>query len=126
MSINYSSLIIVQNTVTIPLPSLDPYRKLLKKYPQTLSCPCSTISILYSTFVSFTPRYNEVCKSRFVSTDWIDTIKRPQVPSSYYFEMLAILCTLSNETIHNALNEAGVTQLISSTIQTEQSIETES
>ncbi|CAF1255681.1 unnamed protein product [Didymodactylos carnosus] len=146
----YSSLIIVQKTVTISSPSLNQYRKLEKKYSQTLSCACSNISISYSKFVSITPRYNEVCQSKFISTDWIDFIKLPQVSSrfemsdlydlyglpaprsafgflvSYYFKMLAILCTLANETIYNALNEAGATQLITLTVQTEYNIETES
>lgn len=51
-----------QKTVSeiLPFPSLEMYEQLQVKYPNTLSCTCQQISILYKTFVSVTPKIHQV------------------------------------------------------------------
>jgi hypothetical protein len=47
------------------------------KYPETLSCPCSTATVLYQAFVSNTVTFHPVCSSVFVSQQWIEALYLP-------------------------------------------------
>ncbi|CAF0887032.1 unnamed protein product [Adineta steineri] len=84
---------------------------LSSQYPETLTCPCSSISIEYKQFISFQPTFHQICSSDFVTTNWIEsfvsrvTLVRYDIRSigSIYFTTLSKFCNLSLETINNAL-----------------------
>lgn len=61
---------------TVVISNMDEYKfeKLYVEHGELLSCPCSTITTLYKTFVSHTIRFHPVCSSFFTSQQWIDVL----------------------------------------------------
>jgi hypothetical protein len=72
----YHSLIRVRKTVDVDAPSLTQYLHLYSTYPQTLTCPCSKISISYDKFLDVHYTLHQVCSSVFVNQSWIDYLAR--------------------------------------------------
>jgi hypothetical protein len=118
---------VVQSQVrTISEPSSTVYQELYIKYPDTLQCHCSQVSIPYENFLNVTFILHEVCSSDYVSLPWLN------YPSSYdpsvlvmtgllfdfrttgisYFEFLATFCSLSKSHIDDAYRVFSNTQLI--------------
>ena len=54
---------------TINSPSFSTYKKLFNQYSNFLSCPCSTITIPYQSFVSINYSRHPLCS--FVNEEWI-------------------------------------------------------
>lgn len=95
-------------------PSIDTYQRLLEAYPDTLACPCSQLSIPYSTFVTLTHVVHPVCSSYLVSDQWLRSLYHDDA-SSYFahdiravgnaqFQLLRTLCKSSAQAIDNAFN----------------------
>ncbi|CAF1533335.1 unnamed protein product [Adineta ricciae] len=90
------------------------------KYPSTLICACSEISIKYEEFIELTPVYHEICSSNFVNQKWIDHLF--QIGNLYHssfhdvaslqFQALKSLCRLTKETINSSLTQFYSTRLI--------------
>ncbi|CAF2868804.1 unnamed protein product [Rotaria sp. Silwood2] len=111
--ITYSAQKELYHTVKVNNPSLDDYRHLLIAYPDTFSCPCSQLSVSYSTFVSITPIVHQVCSSDFTSDRWLSSLYHEDA-SSYIgidirsignaqFQLLRTLCESSKQAIANGL-----------------------
>ena len=108
----YSAQKELYHTVQVRNPSLDTYQRLLDAYPDTLSCPCSKLSIPYSTFVNLTPYSHTVCSSDFVSDRWLQYLYYDDASSylaldirsvSYtQFQLLHTFCESSKQAIVNA------------------------
>ncbi len=64
---------------TIIISDITPliFNQLNLEHAETLSCPCSTISMPYKTFVSNTITFHPVCSSIFVSQQWIQALYLP-------------------------------------------------
>lgn len=54
---------------TINNPSIVTYSKLFKEHSETLTCPCSTITIPYEPFVDLNYSMHPLC--HFINDDWI-------------------------------------------------------
>lgn len=67
----YTSLATINKTVTVTTPAMDQYLHLYNKYPQTLSCPCTKISIDYGSLLAIQYSFHQVCTSDFITKDWI-------------------------------------------------------
>ncbi|CAF1292384.1 unnamed protein product [Didymodactylos carnosus] len=107
----------VQRTQTITVKSLTlkKYTKLLKQYPQTLSCPCTQITIPYGQFIKLSPKYHQICSSQFIMDQWSQFIieSRPPIDQillsdfrylgPYSFRLLNKFCKLSLEIVENEL-----------------------
>jgi hypothetical protein len=99
-------------TVQVNNPTLDTYQRLLVSYPNTLLCPCSQLSIPYSSFATLMLRFHPVCSSDFVSNPWLTYLYREN--ASFYasldirsvgnaqFQLLRTLCESSKQAIDNA------------------------
>ena len=109
-------------TATVTSPSLSLFEHLSNRYPSTLSCSCSKPIISYDAFLSFTPRYHQVCSSVFVSQPWISTLFSFQL-SHYYpldfrtaassqFQVLGSLCRLAAQSIVDSLKTLTMHQLV--------------
>ncbi|CAF1310730.1 unnamed protein product [Didymodactylos carnosus] len=119
----YTSLTTILTTFTVKSPSLNQSRYLHNKYPDTLSCPCSEISIPYRTLFTIQPEYHAICSSDFISADWINYVIGINSSYSYYadfrftspkqFQVLSDFCQLSDRTISDALNVFYSTKFIS-------------
>ena len=58
-------------TITISHPDLQQYHRLYSKYPQTLTCSCSQISVNFGSFITIDYSLHHICNSFFVSDAWI-------------------------------------------------------
>jgi hypothetical protein len=104
------------HSVTVSSPNESTFELLQSQYLSTLYCPCSQISIEYSTFLSIQPSaYHQVCSSSFIEPTFIRSLWGSETPSSYYwsidvkilsaqFRLLSALCTLAK----NAINRKSV------------------
>ena len=109
--------------VSVSSPSLSQFQQLTTQYPSTLSCPCSQVNIPYNTFLSFSPRYHQICSSEYISQSWIsslfsDNITRYfpldfRISASSQFQTLAFLCRTTSTFVSNALLEFGMNRLLS-------------
>ncbi|CAF4226656.1 unnamed protein product [Adineta steineri] len=107
-------------TISNLTPSL--FDQLHREHGETLSCPCSTITIPYSTFVTNMVSFHPVCSSVFVSREWIEGFYLPAANSYLLadfrttafsqFELLAALCSISNDIVSKALLDIQNNQLV--------------
>ena len=101
---------------TIVRPSLSQYEQLDRKYSSKVYCPCSLISMNYSTFIKVRLSFHQVCSSDIVSDQWIDYVNRfgKDVYVSYYsndyrlvgasqFQLLSVLCQHAQQTVNTSL-----------------------
>ncbi|CAF3605536.1 unnamed protein product, partial [Adineta steineri] len=123
----YASTYSVTKTITINKPSIDVYSTLQDKYPQTLTCPCSSTTNEHSQFISFQPTFHPVCHSDFVTTNWTNYL---QVLNSYnlyttdfrytnpiFFLTILSFCQLSLKTINNELIIFNSTKYVTKSVQ---------
>ena len=103
----------VEKTETSP--SYRQFLRLIKKYPNTLYCPCSNFDITYKTFVTTHVRFHQVCSSSFIDQRWIDfiftndnisfsSIDDYRVTLSFFWQIIAGLCVASQKTWTDAEN----------------------
>ncbi|CAF1287551.1 unnamed protein product [Adineta ricciae] len=122
----YTSVVKITKRVHVPVPSYEEYARLNSSYSQTLSCPCKQISISYKAILDVNYTFHQICTSIFVSEEWINTIPKADPTSInpndfrmnfiYRFRALSDFCTLSNQTISNALNQFYSSQYIRSSV----------
>ncbi|UJR29650.1 hypothetical protein I4U23_017198 [Adineta vaga] len=109
----YSSISTQIRSITIQKPSFEIYKQLFEQYPSTLTCPCSHLSIKYSSIINITTTFHQICLSDFIKDDmWLLYSMNLKGSYSGYdfrvsgispFRILQKLCLLSNETITNEL-----------------------
>jgi hypothetical protein len=120
--IAYTSISTITYTAIVKNPSISTYITLSVKYPETLVCPCSQITIPYGNFLSYNPTYHQVCQSDFISDKWMKYFEF-QNEQFYYldirkigyfsFQMLSSLCELSQQTVEQDLLTLNSTIFIS-------------
>ena len=110
----FSSLSLQSSISTVQSPTESTFERLHQLYgSRSLSCRCSQSSISYNTFLNVSADYHQVCSSAFISFNWwalvasrgdeiISLLDQPLL--SNYFRMLSSFCTLSNQTVQNAIN----------------------
>jgi hypothetical protein len=109
--------------LTINSPSYSNYQYLLAKYPDTVTCSCSQITQSYSTFITFTPSFHQVCASIFVNSTWLYKLRVTKnvqvvsldwrIASAAYFQTLSILCESAQVTVWDALRRFGEQDFVS-------------
>ncbi|CAF0738151.1 unnamed protein product [Adineta steineri] len=113
----------VTHTIITKNPTVAEFNKLYEQYPNTVQCPCNTLSIEYQQFLTFEPRLHAICSSEFIqqNSQWI-TIDYPSTMldhnnqptystriddfrqiASPFFQLLNSFCTLSSQTINAEL-----------------------
>lgn len=107
-----SSLSTQQLTMSIQNPSMDTYNRLHAVHPDTIKCPCSTISIAYNRFIELSATFHKICSSDFISEGWLSILKYSEmkyIPPDWrnhaysQFRLLADLCRLANQTMHDTV-----------------------
>ncbi|CAF1607460.1 unnamed protein product, partial [Adineta ricciae] len=114
----YTSLVNITNTVIVKTPTVEKYLELYSKFPETLSCPCSAISISYGKFFLMDYTLHQVCSSDFVNDEWINYLTTHinfvwylwnrfdfRLISGETFRGIKILCELLETTISQSLNQ---------------------
>ena len=123
----YTSAVTTIKTITINAPTLDQYSNLYINYSQSLTCPCTKISITYDQLVHVSYTLHQVCSSSFVTDDWINYIFQSssyqsislqdfRMIGSLQFQALKTLCRLVNDTISNSLTRFHASQYVSMTV----------
>ncbi|CAF4057861.1 unnamed protein product [Rotaria sp. Silwood1] len=107
----YSSLSTHIRINTVYQPSMNEYEQLYKRYSSMLTCPCTRLSIPYSSIIYMKPYYHQVCSSDCVKDDkWLlyslgiyanINGRDFRVRASTIFTMLQKLCVLSTELVAN-------------------------
>ena len=117
----------VTQTVTIKAPTITQYSQLYSRFPQTLTCPCSTISINYDTFLHVNYTLHQVCNSVFVTQPWISYLSTSYGDESVFsndfratgtgtFLGLSTFCELIDQTISYRLMQFYLTQYVSASV----------
>lgn len=100
----------VTKTGVFENPTLEQFSSLQQLYPQSLSCPCSQISIDYRSFINVQYTFHPICQSIFVTSQWIEYLIAASQgvvryaedfrwTSRFTFQGLRALCELSNKSI---------------------------
>ncbi|CAF0767800.1 unnamed protein product [Adineta steineri] len=135
--ITYNSLIYVTMIGNINSPNLKKYLDLYSQYPQTLTCPCTNITIKYEKFLEINYTLHQLCNSTFVTNDWLDYLDEAEtddVSSTfdlrfsgiYIFQILKTFCESSNKTISDGLSQFYSTEYASLNVISKQLFESQS
>ncbi|CAF3789909.1 unnamed protein product [Rotaria socialis] len=129
----YTALYGNTQNITIQNPSQMTYEILFNKYPTTLLCRCSQVTIPYGKFISVFTRYHPICSSFFVSQTWINMLFNPNI--SYYiqidfrssasglFQLLSSYCSFVNRSVNDALDDFLSNSLLSMYVLSSQSLD---
>ena len=121
-------------TVTIPIynPSSSTYKYLQQLYLNALKCPCSNVTMSYSTVMTLSATLHQVCQSDFVDESWISMITIVSSGSNKYdglddrhFRLLSTLCQLINKTIDDTTHRFMQRSLVTANVLPESSLITE-
>ncbi|CAF4906367.1 unnamed protein product [Rotaria sp. Silwood1] len=133
-TIIYTALLSRTINDTVYNPSESKFREIYEKYPNTYTCPCSHVSVQYNQFAYFQITFHEVCKSEFISQEWIDTTYSANVsfipPNdirtilSHFWIFVRSFCALANVNVIDASNQFNSTNLVSRFAQPQHLIET--
>ncbi|CAF4167289.1 unnamed protein product, partial [Adineta steineri] len=87
----------------------DIFNQLYVKYPETLKCTCSNVTLPYETFVSHKITFHPVCSSIFIAEKWIRElylsnasqygVRDFRTTAHSQFELLAKFCLLSGQIV---------------------------
>jgi hypothetical protein len=127
----YTSLINVTQTVTVKTPTITQYLQMHSAHSQTLTCPCTTISIDYDKILYVQYTFHQVCNSVFVTKYWTDYlyiytdntvvfVDDFRWTATFTFQALTTFCDLINQTISNRLIQFYSTQYISASVTSSQ------
>ncbi|CAF4636096.1 unnamed protein product [Rotaria sp. Silwood1] len=131
----YSSIAARIRINNVYQPSLNEYERLYTQYSSTLVCPCTHLSVSYSSIMYIKPYYHQVCSSDFIKDNaWLlyfrglpDNLHALdfRVRGSRIFTTLQTLCKMSNDTVTNELVVFNNLQFVSSQVLTKNTFNTE-
>ncbi|CAF1455212.1 unnamed protein product [Adineta ricciae] len=108
---------------TIVYPNESEYLQLQQDHPHSLSCPCSSISTPYGTFIQLRPYYHQLCASDLLSEKWMSYTYYLKSDASFFldyrgtanthFQTLSTFCQEAQQTIKDALRIFFQTELVS-------------
>ena len=106
-------------TVAVLNPSLTTYYSLIALHNSTLKCPCSTITIPYKKFFTFSPTFHQICSSDFMNDSWISLLMASHseqitdvcLRMAQFFRALSTICQRANQTINHAIERFAIQSL---------------
>ncbi len=131
--VTYTSIAYSVTTFTVQNPSLDQFQQLQQQYSSdALNCPCSHLSIIYSSFVNLKCDFHQVCTSQFVSNSYLqelfllyNELDISQAATNAYtvqgtifthFQALLILCNLAQDAVNDARQQFLDSSFVSATM----------
>ena len=126
--LTYISTVTIDQTITLKQPSQLQYQQIADQHSQTLTCPCTQISIENSVFLRNNYTLHQVCSSNFVSDAWFKYLQlaRDQykgintddfrMNSPFTFRTLRSLCAQVQTTITNSLHSFYGNQYVTSSL----------
>ena len=83
----YTSAVPVNTTIIVDWPSYETYSRIYSQYSESLSCPCSNISMRYDEFLDVQAiRFHQICQSVYVTTNWSSLIAAAGFHHSAFFD----------------------------------------
>ncbi|UJR18485.1 hypothetical protein I4U23_005391 [Adineta vaga] len=121
---------------TILNPTQSQYIQLYQQYPHTFICPCSSISMSYSTFITIEPQYHQLCSSYFISTQWMDYIEMIsgnifvsdndyRMNAPFHFNSLAMFCQQAKQSINESSETFLQTKFVTSQLLSQQTFQSQ-
>lgn len=119
----YTSLLTRDYRDTVTEPTESQYIRLAELYPNSLSCPCTTLSNSYSAFLIIQREYHHVCSSDLVSSSWMKYAGLEMVLRTYHLTdyrvsadiqvyVLMKFCQHTRQIIDDALKDFLQTQFV--------------
>ena len=126
----YNALINITTTITVNSPTSKQYADLYSTYSQTLTCPCSKISISYDKFVAVHYRMHQVCTSMITDEMFVQkffmvipsdnmNLRDFRLLGLYTFQALRAFCQISNRSIFDSLTSFYTNQYVSAAVTSE-------
>jgi hypothetical protein len=129
----YNSLAYSTKKFTVSSPSLEQYQQLQQQYGvDALNCPCSQVSITYSSFIDIECGFHPVCTSQFISDSYLHQLFQIYngLDTEYatanaftlqgtifsHFQVLLTLCNLARDAFTDARQEYLTSSLISASM----------
>ncbi|CAF3420766.1 unnamed protein product [Rotaria sp. Silwood1] len=127
----HTSLVNVTKTVNIHAPSFKTYSQLYLIHSQTLTCPCTTISIEYKKFLYVNYTFHQVCNSLYITDIWREHLTSSlsnitlyfrdfRASRKFLFQALSTFCALTNRTVFTSLDRFYSNRYISITVTSSQ------
>ena len=116
---------------TLHNPTSASYASLAKMYGDRVSCPCTSISMNYSSLMQIQLRYHQVCSSDLTSSSWIEYVSSIdtellleiddyRLTAPGHFILLSVLCSNARITADNALQVLLQTQYVAAQMMSEE------
>ncbi|CAF0987059.1 unnamed protein product [Adineta ricciae] len=115
----YNVTIQIVHHRTISNPSEHPYLNL-----DQLTCPCTSLSIPYSSFLTIQAQYHPICSSYLTTSQWIEFVRPKDLDqlvsfdydynAATYFQILAMFCEQVKVMVDNTLDDFLQTQIVGS------------
>ncbi|CAF4326086.1 unnamed protein product [Rotaria sp. Silwood2] len=109
--------------ITIHNPTAEKFKKLYDHYPNTLKCPCSSLTVQYDEFANFQVTFHEVCQNLFISQEWINEVYAANVSFippddvrtiiSNFWQLVRSFCSLAKSFLIDANSEFNSNNLVS-------------
>ncbi|UJR19158.1 hypothetical protein I4U23_022288 [Adineta vaga] len=123
----YILLIDEVHHINISKPIESEYKQLEEKYSDNIICPCSSIKMNYSTFITIQPYYHQLCSSDLITPEWINynvvgiqglTYLNIDYRSNAqsHFQLLAMFCQQAKQIVNSSIETFLQTQFVSSKI----------
>ncbi|CAF1215744.1 unnamed protein product [Adineta ricciae] len=94
-------------------PTLNDYDELQKISSSTCQCPCSNVIISYEKFISFSPKFHEICRSELISEEWLMILEQTRMGYEFsdwrnvafsHLKFISEMCQISKKTIDDAID----------------------
>ena len=104
-------------TAFVSSPTQETFQHLSNVFPATLQCPCAQVATRYQTFTNIQFQLHHVCASSFVTEQWIQAISidPEHLQMSFFWQIIAGLCQLSQSSIQTILDQFAVTAFLTPT-----------
>lgn len=110
----YNALITVTISSTVSYPTYNQYTQLSFVHIDSLSCPCTHISISHSNIITIDYIKHPVCNSAFVSNQWIQYVGQAytgqtlydidfRVKGAFIFRTISMFCNLTQASIDSSI-----------------------
>lgn len=113
-------------TIILAFPTAAQYQRLQTQYPDTLYCPCQTLSIPYQTYFKILPTFHQVCSSDFLLQPWIDFTfdlhdmflwpMDVRTSLSAFWQLMKALCQSAAAAVNDELEKFENSPMISSAV----------
>ena len=113
--LSFLSSVTIDKILIVKQPTLQQYQQLYDQHSQTITCPCTRISVEHSIFLHINYTLHQACSSEFVTTAWFNYLERAsreysgswsknfRITSIFTFRALGSLCAAANDTLSNSL-----------------------